>query len=714
MSPPSGAGGIAANLLAARGPLAAAQARTQLYQMRKKWRKEGYSVVGTISFAVLIVAFILLLVMLTRMFRSKRTAHAGCNNAACKRYAAALTFSRQEHSDPCYSFYRYVCGRWGMRRFDSVRDILLNSFRTAVTDMAIRTQAPAQFQNPSQRAARAYTSCISVLDRKDREVGELKAILYNADLRWPQRASTGNVLSPFIYLCKDWSLLFIFGFTKDYGGGYTLSPTGQFEKLLEVWEQALYNSKHTKLFNILYEDHVTDESTAITYTEMATFENKTIAALRKVKNMYDSRNFTSYDISHLAPHLRRGLWKEALKTRLGVTPAARVPIRVRQASFVSTFLGMTSDGGANLMLYMGWVVAVLFSIYTDSQIMTEFFYGTRDAAETKHKELCFQMVQKTMGFALNADYTNLVAPAQVRADVTNMIGNLHFAFTRLLSGEGSMFPSDVQLTGYENSTGAIFEYVDHSSNVYLTRVFSAFTDMSPLLSKTWEAINKGFSSVLPSEVSPWPLRAIVDKRTNRKMTLLSRLDVAGGYFSLMPYTFAYPVYDLEAPVSIRYGALGSEVASSMAALLFANVSAWNSATWSTETWDATASNDTGWNVTHRDEVMDEITCFFRKRFNSWDSVTAVEWSIIYRLASVGALWEAYLRAKDNTDDYLSGHKYIRSDQLFFFFWCYLQCGEPAGESSCNGPLKHFPAFARTFKCHKGTPMSMDWRCGFFH
>ncbi|XP_065292689.1 uncharacterized protein [Dermacentor albipictus] len=688
---PSRTGGIAANLLAARGPLSAAQARTQLHQMRKKWRKEGYSVVGTMSFAVLIVAFVLLLVMITRMFRSRRVGQAGCNNAVCKRYSAAMAFSRQEHADPCYSFYR-----------------------ATVTKIADNTQAPAQFQNPSQRAARAYTSCTRVLHKNDREVGELKAILYNADLRWPQRASTGNVLSPFFYLCKDWSLLFIFGFTKDHGGGYTLSPTGQFEKLLEVWEQALYNSRHARLFNILYQDHVTDESTAITYAEMAIFENKTIAALRKVKNTYDSRNLTSRNILNLAPHLARDLWKDALKTRLGITPSARVPIRVRQASFVSTFLGMTSDGGANLMLYMGWVVAVLFSIYTDKQIMTDFLYGTHDVAVTKHKELCFHMVQKTMGFALNANYTHLVVPPQVRADVSNMVSNLNSAFSQLLSGADSIFPSDLQLMGYANSTGAVFEYVDRSSNVYLTRAFSAFTDMSPLLSKTWEAINKGFSAVLPSDVSPWPLRAVIDKRTNRKMTLLSRLDVAGGYFSLMPYAFAYPVYELEAPVSIRYGALGSEVASSMAALLFANVSAWSTAAWNTATWNATASNDTAWNVTRKDEAMDEITCFFRKRFDSWDSVTAVEWSIIYRLASVAALWEAYRRAKNNTDEYLSGQKHMRSDQLFFFFWCYLQCGEPAGESSCNGPLKHFPAFARTFKCNKGAPMALEWRCGFFH
>ncbi|KAL1472542.1 hypothetical protein MTO96_022945 [Rhipicephalus appendiculatus] len=167
--PSSGTGGIAAGLLSARGPLSAAQARTHFDMVRKKWRKEGYSVVGTVSFAVLIVAFILLLVVLSRMVRTKRVAQSGCDTAVCRRYAAALNFSHQEHADPCFSFYQYVCGKWVQRRFDSVLDGLLETFQRVVTGMAMRAQAPAQFQNPSQRAARAYTSCISVLDRKERE-----------------------------------------------------------------------------------------------------------------------------------------------------------------------------------------------------------------------------------------------------------------------------------------------------------------------------------------------------------------------------------------------------------------------------------------------------------------------------------------------------------------------------------------------------------------
>ncbi|KAL3173213.1 hypothetical protein MRX96_012341 [Rhipicephalus microplus] len=132
----------------------------------------------------------------------------------------------------------------------------------------------------------------------------------------------------------------------------------------------------------------------------------------------------------------------------------------------------------------------------------------------------------------------------------------------------------------------------------------------------------------------------------------------------------------------------------MAAMLFANISTWNE--------------------TYKSEVMQEITCFFRRSFDSWDSISPVERAIIYRMASVGALWEAYRSASNSTEEYLSGHKNIRSDQLFFFFWCYLQCGEPAGEHSCDGPLKHLPAFSHTFKCSKGSPMSMNWRCSFFH
>lgn len=65
---------------AARSREAAVRARSGLKAMRKKWGKEGYSVVGTISTAFLVVAFVLFLVMTQRFLRHMESTPTGCAN----------------------------------------------------------------------------------------------------------------------------------------------------------------------------------------------------------------------------------------------------------------------------------------------------------------------------------------------------------------------------------------------------------------------------------------------------------------------------------------------------------------------------------------------------------------------------------------------------------------------------------------------------------
>ncbi|XP_077532769.1 neprilysin-1-like [Haemaphysalis longicornis] len=525
------------------------------------------------------------------------------------------------------------------------------------------------------------------------QVGELKAILSTADLQWPQPSTASNVLIPFLYLCREWPLLFIVVLDKHRSDAFVLAPTGQFSKLVKIRDDALNNAKHNKLFELLYMYYVTDQLTAVTYSVMSAVESISIAALGPVLSDSTMRTYRSAaDLAELTPWMTepRQRWEEAWR-KLGLSESAPVVVR---GAFVRTLLNLSSVyGAANLTHYMGWVVAQLFAIYTDADIMTEFYYGTREATERWQRMVCFNLIEGTMGFAFNAEYANRMLTPDVRADVRDIVVRVRNAFSALLSSPGNLISVQDPLPLYGNGTGAVFEYFDRSSGAYLTRAFSGYTDMSPLLTKTYQAVNRGFSTVPKEDVTPAPLTEKADQITLRDTALLSKTNLTAGQFSLMPYALDFPVYALEAPPSIRYGGIGSEVATAMASLLFGGRQSW--------------SNETTQNV------LNEITCFLKRTQDSWE-LTNSEWKLVYRLASVVALWDAFRSASgDAATDFLADHPNLEAARLFFFAWCYVQCGEPSAKDACDVPLKHVAGFADAFGCKSGTPMRTDWRCSFF-
>lgn len=524
------------------------------------------------------------------------------------------------------------------------------------------------------------------------QVGELKAILSTADLHWPQPSSTSNVLFPFLFLCREWPLLFLVTLFKDRGA-FVLAPTGQFSMLMQIRNGALTNAKHNKLFELLYTSYVTDQLTAVTYGVLSAVENISIAALGPVFSDRTARTYRSAaDLAELTPWMAepRQSWKKAWG-KLGLSQSAPVVVR---GTFVRTLLNLSTVYGAvNLTHYMGWVVVQLFAIYTDADLMTEFYFNTREATERRQRTVCFNLIEDTMGFAFNAEYVYRVLTPDVRADVRDIVVRVRHAFGALLSSPGNLISVQDPLPLYGNGTGAVFEYGDRSSGAYLTRAFSGYTDMSPLLTKTYQAVNRGFSTVLKEDVTPAPLTEKTDDITLRRTALLSKINLTAGQFSLMPYAFDFPVYALEAPTSIRYAGIGSEVATAMASLLFGGRQSW--------------SNETAQNV------LNEITCFLKRTQDSW-ALTNIEWKLVYRLASVVALWNAFRNASgDAATNFLADLPNLTAARLFFFAWCYVQCGEPSAKDACDVPLKHVPGFADAFGCKSGTPMRADWRCSFF-
>lgn len=143
--------------------------------MCKKWRKECYSEIGAIFFTVPVLV------------RTKGIAQNVWNTAVYRKHVVALDFSHQEHADPCFNSYCFVCGNWAPRRFRSMLEVLLDTFQHVVTGMAMCAQAPAYTQHPSQRATRANTSGISAFDSKEKEPGDQPKAhrsLWEAALSW--------------------------------------------------------------------------------------------------------------------------------------------------------------------------------------------------------------------------------------------------------------------------------------------------------------------------------------------------------------------------------------------------------------------------------------------------------------------------------------------------------------------------------------------------
>nr|XP_037270675.1 uncharacterized protein LOC119162377 [Rhipicephalus microplus] len=146
---PTGTSGITVGLLLAWSPPSTAKARTQFDVVCKKRRKEGYSVVDTISFVSL----------------DKARPSEGLQHRSLPQIHRGLRLQLQVQADPCFGCYRYVLN-WTRQLFYTVLDMLLHTFQWVVTGIAMRARAPTQFQNLFQSPASAYTSCIAVMKGK--------------------------------------------------------------------------------------------------------------------------------------------------------------------------------------------------------------------------------------------------------------------------------------------------------------------------------------------------------------------------------------------------------------------------------------------------------------------------------------------------------------------------------------------------------------------
>ncbi|CAN7993136.1 unnamed protein product, partial [Ixodes hexagonus] len=622
----------------------------------------------------------------------------------CRKYFRELNGTLQTRVLACRNFYDYVCGGLGSKQAHSVRNQVFEEFKSAVIESAWKMRATTPQQRPVQKAAQLYTSCARLVKEHDNEVPEIRGILRHSSLSWPQRPTSVNIVSSAMTLSKNWPWLFLARaeLVNRSCGGYQgrcllVTSSRHIPALLRMRQRIIMKGRYEEIFDKLRNDYLVNEATSITFSEHVKIEEVVVEELWKALNasVADEIVITrKSNISVSTPTIPPEDWIEGFENVFDIPPTEDVVTAVEGVNVFKSLLDLHQKlGPSNLIMYIGWYVVQMASIYTDSDVML-YYYGSKDQMLRSHLSLCFFIVQATMGYALNSDYAMTVAPQSVRADVSKLVDNIRLSFNEVL-GKIDWFPRSPNKPSYFKEQSRLFENIEKSAPENLTRPFQKFRDMTRKLTTNMEILNEGYwGTSTPGLFSPAPYLDIGKGPAAYSIVRTSRLSKSSDDIILMPYALAFPLYQRDAPSSIKYATLGSDVVTLFSQMLYRNALIWNESTQS--------------------RLLDEIQCFLRRPVVLND-LRDIEWMVVYRVSSLPVLWDAYKKAqeKESRINYLSGLRSIHDDQLFFIFWCYNYCGEYVGPDMCNRPLRNSDHFRKAFGCEVDSPMHASWHCDFF-
>ncbi|KAH6931019.1 hypothetical protein HPB50_021330 [Hyalomma asiaticum] len=169
-----------------------------------------------------------------------------------------------------------------------------------------------------------------------------------------------------------------------------------------------------------------------------------------------------------------------------------------------------------------------------------------------------------------------------------------------------------------------------------------------------------------------------------------------GRLVLHPLMFELPFFAYGPSFqSVKYGALGGEIADVLSSLVFTRIAE----------LDAEFSSR-----------ATKIPCVAGKyRPSSGHQIDAVDLQFLRRATSLRFLYEAFkhLDLPETAPLHLKSHAKLTEVQIFFFFWCFIQCGMEYANTMCNEVLGGFDRFAVAYKCDERSAMASSQQCDLF-
>ncbi|XP_037520652.1 endothelin-converting enzyme 1 [Rhipicephalus sanguineus] len=701
---------------------AASTAKAEMKKGKEPFRKMVFSLLLRAAITVFALGFVIAVVLsLTPHPRQPDL----CRSHSCLEYADRLLQSMNASADPCDSMTRYVCSGWTAQNALSVRLSVLDAALSRLSRFARSASSTLSHpQTAEEIGATFFRSCDAVIRGERNELISVRRALAEAGVAWPGHAiGEPDALRTLLFAAirLGWTPILDVDILPDSSGEpshrcrsskrptttVVLTPSREFGMLARKRASQQARPSARALYVQLLSDHLgsgsVDASARRAFEVADRVDSEFLDPLASVLGDSSPARTTTLENSTVFKG-RRAMatrWRDAL-SGYGVASGHDVLLRIENGDFVRTFIDIwETKGETETHMFVSWCIVQVAALFASQRLIASF-YESEQHSRVLHSLFCLAHTYLLSGFELFTGYITQVFYANARDDADALVRAVRDEYSRLLA-RWPNHDKNVTVVADWNSTAVAFNAVDRTIRESGDGV--AWPDAG-----SHEPLVTG-----DSLVKAWRLVAAAVRASSRyprmvavaeSMQALSFYANVGKEFILMPYVFAFPLYDEDAAKVLNYAGLGSQVAQALGELFLAAY--------------RTSSPPA------REPVLEYTQCVLPDAKNARQDESQV-----MQVLSFNVLFDAYRASAQAGDKRLPGLEALTLPQLLFVAACYADCPGgglpspasfiagvpdpwPGGEPRCDAMLRRTSHFARTFGCAPGKRMNTGaYACSLF-
>ncbi|XP_064480687.1 membrane metallo-endopeptidase-like 1 isoform X2 [Ornithodoros turicata] len=648
------------------------------------------------SVAIIVVVILLVNFMMGVASPSFAKKSNVCRSKSCQAYADLFSDTIDWNVRPCENFYQHVCGRRDSNLYFTVHQTTLKSFVQLLSESLLSTFVPKEQQNATQLAAKMYQSCQNVSVGDQGEVQQLKAVLKNARLQWPERSIKAELLFSMMYISYNYHCPALIDFNMNTSGNVPvlslLNPFRTFHTWSPVkwWNRTVKERERYRLFYKEVTMYFTNSAGIVPFNEIEKVD-RAVAELvaNRTPLADDSLSVTGpMDITEflrIFPSLSPKLL-EAVGVVYGTTSGSKTLISYHEGAVEAFQDLLRLFGEDQLHQYVAWVLVHTYPSALMYRLLSRYAaypWGYEDI----DKLYCFERVETFLGSAMIINAMEKIETPEAREDIIMVVNSIRKA--------AQITPRHhVRFTIVDEKLTKLYWIQSFRNSVnFLTNAYAGYRAMGPYLPFNWLTAVHGYaknSAKTFTEAFPSYFHRYYNTSRYDTYSFSPPWDPSGSddiYLTIKPHHFLVPTYGSNATTGLLYGSLGSLIAK-----MFADdyVKVRN------------ASYQTSWS-----EMVPSLNCSPSGEPRYVDGLLLTLWS--YQ----EFLWNAFQKASAGRQYALPGFLNYTNDMIFFVAQCYLLCGSFRSVDAinyCNEPLKRNIHFAKVFQCPTPSPMNVVDKC----